>query len=179
MFNVPTFRLPRIMFNARIILKSAIHPTYQQDNIGNVWMITPFENIVFFWIEKNIFLIDFLKLKNPCLFGEVNPQGVGVVTEDGAGAAHMDGLHTSVNAARAVQRMVVSAALGLSVPPELDVSPGHVIAPASAPGVLDEPVVALGGVSPVTNQQHRVVDNNVLVIITAVKHTFKWRLENI
>ena len=91
----------------------------------------------------------------------------------------MDSLHTSVNAARAVQRMVVSAALGLSVPPELDVSPIHVIAPASAPGVLDEPVVALGGVSPVTDQQHRVVDNNVLVIIAAVKHTLKWRLEKV
>ena len=102
----------------------------------------------------------------------MHSQGVGVVTEDGAGAAHVDTLHSSIDTAGAVQRVVVSAALGLGVPLELDVSPVLIIAPPGAPGVLDEPVVTLRSVCPVADEEDSVVDNNILVIVTAVEHTF-------
>ena len=97
----------------------------------------------------------------------MHSQGVGVVTEDGAGAAHMDGLHTSVNAARAVQRMVVSAALGLGVPPQPDVA---ILAPAGAPAVPDNVVITIR-VGAVAHKLDGVVESNVGGVLAAIIDT--------
>ena len=83
------------------------------------------------------------------LFSEVDSQGVAVVGEHGAGAAHVHLLHAAVHAARAVEGRVVCAAAGLGSAPELDVAAVHGVAPALAPRVLDQPVVAVSGVSSV------------------------------
>ena len=64
------------------------------------------------------------------LFSEVDSQGVAVVGEHGAGAAHVHLLHAAVHAARAVEGRVVCAAAGLGSAPELDVAVVHGVAPA-------------------------------------------------
>ena len=117
----------------------------------------------------------FIMFKGVSLFCVMGADGVVVVTEDSTCAADPDTLHTAVHTPGAVQGGGVGAAHGLGPAPELDVArvlgehvPVHV-----APGVLPQPVVPINRVSPVAHQQHSVVDDDVLVIVTAVKHASK------
>ena len=106
----------------------------------------------------------------------MSSDGIGVIGEDRTGSTDMDRVHPAVHTARAVQWGEVSPAHWLRPPPQLDVatvvrSLGQNVAPASSPGVLDQPEVPVSGVGPVTHQEDGVVDDNVRVVVTTVEHS--------
>ena len=91
-------------------------------------------------INRRFFIASLQTNQCLCLFLDgLGADGVEDVEEDGAGAAHVLLVVAVVDAGGAGERGGVDAALGLGVPPQLDVA---VLAPHRAPGVADQPVVA-------------------------------------
>ena len=105
----------------------------------------------------------------------MNSNRIRVVTNDTTSSTYMNTLHSTILTCGPVKRRRVCAAHGFRLPPQLYVARvlRHDVTPHVAPRVLDEPVVPINGISPISNQEHGVVDSDVLIIVTAIKNTSK------
>ena len=86
----------------------------------------------------------------------------------------MDRVHSTINTSGPIQRRIVSAAHWLRPSPKLDVAKVVLIediTPGCAPAVLDQPIVSFIGIGAISDQEDSVVDNNILVIVAAIKHS--------
>merc|ERR1712240_172410 len=101
-----------------------------------------------------------------CLDHEFGAKWVRVVRDDGAGAAHLNRLNSTVNTTAAVKRRGVDRALWGGLSAQSDVA---VLTPGGAPRVLDQPEVSLRGVSSVANKGDGVIDHHVRVVVTAIE----------
>ena len=105
----------------------------------------------------------------------MNSNWIGVVTNDTASSTDMNTLHSAILTRCSIKRRRICAAHWLWPPPQLDVARVlcHDVSPHVTPRVLDEPVVTINGICPISNQKYGVVDSDVLIIVTAIKNTSK------
>merc|ERR1719458_820928 len=93
---------------------------------------------------------------------------VGVVRHNSTSAAHLNGLNASINTAAAVQGRRVNGALRGRLSAQPDVA---TLTPRGSPRVLDQPKVALGWVSSISDKGDGMVHHHVAVVVASVEDT--------